>query len=220
MNILGFKEPYNEIRFGSFTGNATLIKWFDKLNAHFCVNGNASIFYKPVGKNKTIGMTSQIANQRIENLLHSKNTAFIYHCYNHYITIVGYEHEPIDCTQIYTKSSNTESNELINWILLADTSRKYPNLHCVKWEDIVTDLNCKSPEFINIRHLERGLQVRECKQKTNETKPGGNLHCIIKFESSLSSSEFKFEHNHLQTNDIYNQIDSGESEENEDLEDE
>lgn len=215
LNILGFDEPYNEIRFGPFTGNATLIKWFDKLNAHFNINGNASIFYKPVGKNKTFGMTSQIANKRIEILLHSKNVSFIYHCYNHYITPVGYEHEPIDCTKIY---SDTENNEFINWILLADTSRKYPNLHCVKWEDIVQDLNCKSPEFLNIRHLERGMQLKESKQKTSESKSGGNLHCIIKFEKSFSSTELGSERD--QINGLNNQNDSDESEEDEFLEDE
>jgi len=220
LNILGFKEPYNEIRFGPFTGNATLIKWFEKLNTHFSVNGNASIFYKPVGKNRTFGMTSQIANQRIENLLHSKNVAFIYHCYNHYCCPVGYEHEPTDCTQIFDKSSNIEKSEFVNWILIADTSRKYPNFHCVKWEDIDKDLNTKSPEFINIRHLDRGLQIRECKQKTSESKLGGNLHCIIKFEKSLTTPEFNAMETDMQMNDVYIQIDSDESEENEDLEEE
>jgi hypothetical protein len=32
LEILGFKEPFNEIRFGPFTGNSTLMK-FEFLNA-------------------------------------------------------------------------------------------------------------------------------------------------------------------------------------------
>ena len=42
MSILGFKEPYSEIRFGPFTGNQTLINWFGKLNDHFKVTGKVS----------------------------------------------------------------------------------------------------------------------------------------------------------------------------------
>lgn len=95
----------------------------------------------------------------------------------------------------------------IDWILISDTSRKYPCFHCVKWEDIDKDLSLKSPEFLNIRHLERGVQTRvanndptkqnsndqtqpkEPKKSTNDNccnknKQIGekNLHCIIKFE--------------------------------------
>ena len=229
MNILGFKEPYNEIRFGPFTGNATLIKWFAKLNEKFGVNGSASIFYKPVGKNKTFGMTGALANKSLETLLHSKSTAFIYHCYNHYCCPVGYEHESADCTQIYGDSSNAE---YINWVLIADTSRKYPCFHCVKWEDIDKDLNTKSPEFLNIRHLERGVQVRETKQQksseisdTSSRAGAGNLHCIIKFESvASSSSELNGNPSDMQLlstsrkdQDGLYTTDSDESEQNEDL---
>ena len=216
MNILGFKEPYNEIRFGPFTGNGTLIKWFTVLNEKFAVNGNASIFYKPVGKNKTFGMTSQIANQRLECLLHSKNVAFIYHCYNHYICPVGYENEPQNCTDIL--NSQESKDGYLKWIILADTSRKYPSFHCVKWEDIDKDLNTKSPEFLNIRHLERGVQIRECKQNSNgkSKSSSGNLHCIIKFESNLNIEESTVIQSNMQANDLNSLIDSDDSQDNDD----
>lgn len=45
-----------------------------------------------------------------------------------------------------------------------------------RWADIVTDLNTQNPEYLDIRHLERGLQYRKTK------KVGGNLHCIIAFQ--------------------------------------
>jgi len=49
LNILGFKPPFDEIRFGPFTGNATLIRWFRQLNTHFGVKGKAYYLYKPKG---------------------------------------------------------------------------------------------------------------------------------------------------------------------------
>lgn len=33
-----------------------------------------------------------------------------------------------------------------------------------RWADIVTDLNTQNPEFLDIRHLERGLQFRKTKK--------------------------------------------------------
>lgn len=54
-----------------------------------------------------------------------------------------------------------------------------------RWADIVTDLNTQNPEFLDIRHLERGLQFRKTK------KVGGNLHCIIAFQR-LSWQRFGF----------------------------
>jgi len=45
-----------------------------------------------------------------------------------------------------------------------------------RWEDVVTDLTCKLPEYFNIRHTERGVQSRRTK------KVGTNLHCIMAFK--------------------------------------
>lgn len=54
LTILGFKPPFDEIRFGPFTGNKTITKWFNALCKHFNVKGKARIMYKPKGsKNKT-----------------------------------------------------------------------------------------------------------------------------------------------------------------------
>lgn len=52
--ILGFKPPFNEIRFGPFTGNATLMKWFAQINNYFQVKGRASYMFKPKGKTELI----------------------------------------------------------------------------------------------------------------------------------------------------------------------
>ena len=51
----------------------------------------------------------------------------------------------------------------------------YYNSLC-RWTDIATDLNTKRPEFFNIRHTERGIQLKKTKRL------GGNLHCIMAFK--------------------------------------
>lgn len=37
---------------------------------------------------------------------------------------------------------------------------------CIKfrWADIVTDLNTQNPEYLDIRHTERGIQFRKTKK--------------------------------------------------------
>uniref|UniRef100_A0ACB8FJ38 Uncharacterized protein n=1 Tax=Sphaerodactylus townsendi TaxID=933632 RepID=A0ACB8FJ38_9SAUR len=75
--------------------------------------------------------------------LRDESVAYIYHCQNHYFCPIGFEATPVKPTKAY------------------------------KWADIVTDLNTQNPEYLDIRHLERGIQYRKTK------KVGGNLHCII-----------------------------------------
>jgi hypothetical protein len=41
------------------------------------------------------------------------------------------------------------------------------------------DLNMENPEYLNIRHLERGVLEYEHNSKI---KTGGNLHCLILFQ--------------------------------------
>lgn len=160
-----------------------MTRWFKVLNKHFKVLGRPSFFYKPVEPNRTMGVTSQLALERLHTLLKSKHHAFIYHCYNHYFCPVGFEREPTSQERIYyspslsssttnytkttTESSSSEAaaaevaaDEFVEWILVAETSRKYPAFHCFKWEDIERDLSSRSPEYVNIRKLERGVQKR------------------------------------------------------------
>ncbi len=185
LKILGFTEPFDNIRFGPFTGNTTLMNWFNKLNAHFGLFGKASFFYKPVGSNKTFGLIGNMAKQRLQTLLKTKDSAFIYHCYNHYCCPIGYEREPISADNIYYNNSLDENQEFLDWIIIADTSRKYQQFHCVKWEDIERDLNCKSPEYLNIRHLERGVQQNSYSKKAEK-----NLHCLMLFKKLQNETFF------------------------------
>lgn len=54
-----------------------------------------------------------------------------------------------------------------------------------RWEDIVRDLSCESPQYFNIRHPERGVLSKNTKRK------GTNLHCIMAFKKLSSPSRIQ-----------------------------
>ncbi|XP_052784533.1 basic immunoglobulin-like variable motif-containing protein isoform X2 [Mya arenaria] len=174
LTTLTFRPPFSDIRFGPFTGNGTLIRWFRHLNDHFKVRGRCFYVYKPHGKNRTENVTAEDALAAMKKGLQDQNTTFIYHCQNHYFSPIGYEDVPLSPTEAY--ASSVEDSD--TWILIGDPSRKHPSVHCKRWEDIVADLNCQNPEYLDIRRLDKGIQKRNTKKK------GGNLHCIIGFQRS------------------------------------
>ena len=62
LGILGFEPDFEEIRFGPFSGNSSILRWFGQLCKHFGVKGSARIFYKPRGsKNVTSEFTPKTA---------------------------------------------------------------------------------------------------------------------------------------------------------------
>ncbi|CAL1593273.1 unnamed protein product [Knipowitschia caucasica] len=174
LHILGFQPPFEEIKFGPFTGNATLMRWFRQINDYFRLRGCSYILYKPHGKHKTAGETAEGALLKLTQGLKDESMAFIYHCQNHYFCPVGFEATPLKAAKAYRGSLPTA--EMEHWILIGEPSRKHPAIHCKRWLDIVTDLSTQNPDFLDIRHLERGIQHRKTK------KVGGNLHCIIAFQ--------------------------------------
>ncbi|XP_016398725.1 basic immunoglobulin-like variable motif-containing protein [Sinocyclocheilus rhinocerous] len=174
LHILDFQPPFEDIKFGPFTGNATLMRWFRQINDHFRVRGCSYILYKPHGKHKTAGETAEGALLKLTQGLKDESMAYIYHCQNHYFCPVGYEATPLKAAKAYR--GPLALNEMEHWILIGEPSRKHPAIHCKKWADIVTDLNTQNPEYLDIRHIERGIQYRKTK------KVGGNLHCIMAFQ--------------------------------------
>ncbi|XP_048855050.1 basic immunoglobulin-like variable motif-containing protein [Brienomyrus brachyistius] len=174
LHILGFQPPFEEIKFGPFTGNATLMRWFRQINDNFRVRGCSYILYKPHGKHKTAGETAEGALTKLTQGLKDESMAYIYHCQNHYFCPLGFEATPLKAAKAYR--GPLPSSEMEHWILIGEPSRKHPAIHCKKWMDIVTDLNTQNPEYIDIRHTERGIQYRKTK------KVGGNLHCIMAFQ--------------------------------------
>ncbi|XP_005067423.1 basic immunoglobulin-like variable motif-containing protein isoform X1 [Mesocricetus auratus] len=184
LHILGFQPPFEDIRFGPFTGNTTLMRWFRQINDHFHVKGCSYVLYKPHGKNKTAGETAPGALSKLTRGLKDESLAYIYHCQNHYFCPIGFEATPVKANKAFSRGP-LSPQEVEYWILIGESSRKHPAIHCKRWADIVTDLNTQNPEFLDIRHLERGLQFRKTK------KVGGNLHCIIAFQR-LSWQRFGF----------------------------
>uniref|UniRef100_UPI0037E955F2 basic immunoglobulin-like variable motif-containing protein n=1 Tax=Semicossyphus pulcher TaxID=241346 RepID=UPI0037E955F2 len=174
LHILGFQPPFEEIKFGPFTGNATLMRWFRQINDNFRVRGCSYILYKPHGKHKTAGETAEGALMKLTQGLKDESMAYIYHCQNHYFCPVGFEATPLKAAKAYRGPLPT--NDMEYWILIGEPSRKHPAIHCKKWMDVVTDLNTQNPEYLDIRHTERGIQRRKTK------KVGGNLHCIMAFQ--------------------------------------
>ncbi|XP_069746808.1 basic immunoglobulin-like variable motif-containing protein isoform X2 [Narcine bancroftii] len=174
LHILGFHQPFEDIRFGPFTGNATLMRWFRQLNEHFHMRGCSYVLYKPHGKNRTAGETAEGALLKLTQGLKDESMAFIYHCQNHYFCPIGFEATPLKATKAFRGKLPLEEMEF--WILIGEPSKKHPAIHCKKWADIVTDLNTQNPEYLDIRNPEKGIQYRKTK------KVGGNLHCIIAFQ--------------------------------------
>ncbi|XP_061153112.1 basic immunoglobulin-like variable motif-containing protein [Syngnathus typhle] len=174
LHILGYQPPFDDIKFGPFTGNATLMRWFRQINDHFHVRGCSYILYKPHGKHKTAGETAEGALAKLMLGLRDDTMAYVYHCQNHYCCPLGFEATPLKAAKAYRGPLPT--NETEHWILIGEPSRKHAAIHCKKWADIVTDLNTQNPEYLDIRHMEKGIQRRATK------KVGGNLHCIMAFQ--------------------------------------
>ncbi|XP_061540842.1 basic immunoglobulin-like variable motif-containing protein isoform X2 [Phycodurus eques] len=183
LHILGYRPPFDDIKFGPFTGNATLMRrglprplprWFRQINDHFRVRGCSYILYKPHGKHKTAGETAEGALGKLTLGLRDESMAYVYHCQNHYCCPLGFEATPLKAAKAYR--GPLPASEMEHWILIGEPSRKHAAIHCKKWTDIVADLNTQNPEYLDIRHIEKGIQRRTTK------KVGGNLHCIMAFQ--------------------------------------
>ena len=181
LEVLGFQPPYQNVSFGSFTGNDTLIQWFGLLNRKYGVKGESSIVYKKHGMKITHNTDKYQAHDLLLDGLRSTNRAYIYHCYNHYMCPIGFEQTPARPIDAY--SLNKDISEFDTWIIVGEISKCYPCFHTKKWEQIVTDINCAFPEFYNIRKSEVGVQSKTGKSFTEGKHKGGNLHALIEFKS-------------------------------------
>ena len=155
LEVFGFQPPYHNVQFGSFTGNDTLIQWFNLLNRKFGVKGEGSIMFKLNGAQITHETDQYAALDKLKEGLRSENTAFIYHCYNHYMCPIGFEMTPTKPIDAYQVTS--EIAEFNHWVIVGEISSCYPSFHVLKWEDIVKDISCGYPEFFNVRKKDLGV---------------------------------------------------------------
>jgi hypothetical protein len=176
MTILGFQPPFEDIRWGSFTGNTTLMRWFHALNAHFGVTGKAYYAWKNHGLGRTFGLTDDAAEQMVKASLRNPSMAFIYHCHNHYMVPIGYQDQPR--AQIHAYAKSLAPGEYDPYLFIGEVSRgKHGCLHVVKFSDVALDINLQLPQYLNIRNMSEGVQSRKAK------RVGGNLHCFLAFRS-------------------------------------
>ena len=179
MTILGFEPPFDAIRWGPFTGNVTLMRWFHAINARFKVRGKAHYLYKAHGLGRTIGLGGDDAKELVKSTLQNSSAAIIYHCHNHYMVPIGFQDVPH--AQIDFYKPKVASDQCDTTLFIGEVSRgKHTSLHAKKWRDIDTDINTQFPNFFNIRQSEKGVQTREkCK------RVGGNLHCLLCFRKDV-----------------------------------
>ena len=79
MAILGYRPPFDQISFGRFTGNDTLMRWFMKLVNYFGVKGHCEYLWKAYGKNKTPGINRDSALVAVKEAVRNDNEMLIYH---------------------------------------------------------------------------------------------------------------------------------------------
>ena len=184
LTILGIAPPYSEVMFGPFTGNSTLIQWFKALCLHFEVQGSAQIFWKMHGKSRTVGVDGDQAFENLAQGLKSATQAFVYHCYNHYFCPIGFEVSPIVPTDAYKPLAQISPSEVDRYVIIGEPSKSYASLQVKKWDDIVKDISSQNPQYFNIRKPELGVQERTGQEFRSGKKLGGNIHCLLVFQSS------------------------------------
>lgn len=184
LTILGIEPPFHDIRFGPFTGNNTLIKWFNVLNLHFGIKGNSYIYWKLHGKNRTEGVPKEEALHGLIEGLKTTSKAFIYHCYNHYMCPIGYELASLVPSDAYKKLEQIKESDIVPYIIIGECSKTSPIFHIRKWDEIALDIDQQNPNFYNIRKPNLGIQTYQSETFVTGKKLGKNLHCLIAFESN------------------------------------
>ena len=76
-------------------------RWFQQLNAHYRVRGRTYFLYKPRGHNKTGAISEETALKSLKRGLRGDDTAYIYHCQNHYFCPIGFEEVPLKAENAY-----------------------------------------------------------------------------------------------------------------------
>ena len=180
---LGIEPPFQDIRFGPFTGNNTLVSWFNTLNLSFSVKGQARVLWKLHGKGRTEGKTPEMALNELMGGLRNPKKAYIYHCFNHYMCPIGYEIASNYPPDAYKRLCDIPASNIETFIIIAEASKAYPIFHIRKWDDVVLDISQQNPNYYNIRKPSQGIQTRTGEVFTTGKKLGKNLHCIIEFES-------------------------------------
>ncbi|KAG9391391.1 basic immunoglobulin-like variable motif-containing protein isoform X2 [Carpediemonas membranifera] len=165
---LGFAPPFSGIRFGPFTGNATLRNWYGILCQKCGVEGSCGFVYKKYGPGRT-PISSTEAHSRLCKALASDTMAVVYHLNNHYNVPIGYDMTHMDPRDAYRGLLEGEAPvDKTTWVIIGDPSKTTPPIRSLKWSFINDDLSSTYPDFYDARHPELGLQNRRDKKKAKE----------------------------------------------------
>ena len=145
------------------TINRNIIRWYKKLCQFYNVKGDARTYWKK-SKDSTKSNSKAILGSYIQDI-QNPNKAFIYHCYKHYLTPVGYEITARNTSDIYSKVDKYNLDDSDSWMLIGESSKGYPGIHLLKWQDIEKDITCDNKLVYNIRQTYKGLEKN--KEKLN-----------------------------------------------------
>lgn len=84
---------------------------------------------------------------------------------------------PLEKHNVFRKDLE-EGKDTQSWVVIADQSKSSKTFTCLKWDDVLQDLNAENPEYLDVRHLEKGIQTKE---HIEPHKRGKNCHCILEF---------------------------------------
>ncbi|CAK73367.1 unnamed protein product (macronuclear) [Paramecium tetraurelia] len=164
---------FNEVEFGSFSGNMSLISWFKNLCRLQKVQGRAYFLWKNEGDFSTPGVDRDVALSKLTSGLKSDKISYIYHAYNHYFCPIGFECTPNK--QVEAFADEIDQNDCQYWIIIAEPAKPYPMFTVRKWVDIAQDLELKYPQYMKIRKMNEGI-------KRYKNEKGVSQHCIMAFE--------------------------------------
>jgi len=69
---------------------------------------------------------------------------------------VGFEEMPLERHNVFKKDlehgTDTES-----YMIVADQAKMQPTFTCIKWSDVMQDLNMENPEYLDVRNIHKGV---------------------------------------------------------------
>ena len=159
LKLLGYQQEIKRIPFLEIAINHNIMKWFRRLCEIYKVKGEAKIYWK---KSMPDTNSETILKKYIKDI-RDQNKTFIYHCYKHYLTPIGYEITPKNQCDAYTGVDKISLEENDYWMLIGESSKGYPGIHVIRWEDVEKDIMCENKMVYNIRQQYKGIQKNKDK---------------------------------------------------------
>ena len=69
---------------------------------------------------------------------------------------VGFEEMPLEKHNVFRKDLE-EGKDTQSWVVIADQSKSSKTFTCLKWDEVLQDLNSENPEYLDVRNLDKGI---------------------------------------------------------------